>query len=190
MIAPILHTERLTLRMPRLADFKPRAAFFASDRSVYEGGPKPRAKAWREWASDVGQWPLMGYGPFAVDMGTETAGAEYVGEVGVYHAADFPAPELGWFVTPAAESRSVAFEAARAVMAWVRRSFGWDEIINIIDPANTRSIALAEGMGAWKEREYDHVSHGTERVYRHPGPRSGQGAAAPRAYTASAERGA
>ena len=68
MIAPTLHTERLTLRMPRLADFEPRAAFYASDRSVYEGGPKPRAAAWREWASDVGQWPLMGYGPFAVDI--------------------------------------------------------------------------------------------------------------------------
>ena len=47
MIAPTLHTERLTLRMPRLADFEPRAAFYASDRSVYEGGPKPRAAAWR-----------------------------------------------------------------------------------------------------------------------------------------------
>ncbi|THD85178.1 N-acetyltransferase [Aliigemmobacter aestuarii] len=142
MIAPTLHTERLTLRMPRLADFEPRVAFYASDRSVWEGGPKARASVWREWASDVGQWPLMGYGPFAVDMG-----GDYVGEVGIYHAADFPAPELGWFVTPAAEGRGIALEAARAVMGWVRRALGWDEIINIIDPANVRSIALGLRLG-------------------------------------------
>jgi hypothetical protein len=38
MIAPTLHTDRLTLRMPVLADFGPRAAFYASERSVWEGG--------------------------------------------------------------------------------------------------------------------------------------------------------
>jgi RimJ/RimL family protein N-acetyltransferase len=142
MIAPALHTARLTLRMPRLEDFGPRAAFYASDRSVWEGGPMPRAAAWRIWASDIGQWPLLGYGPFSV----EQDGA-YVGEVGIYHAADYPEPELGWFVTPEAEGRGVAFEAARAVMAWVRRSFGWDEVTNIIDPANARSIALGLRLG-------------------------------------------
>ena len=137
MLAPTLHTERLTLRMPVLGDFEHRAAFYASDRSVWEGGPLSRVEAWRVWASDVGQWPLMGYGPFSVERG-----GDYLGEVGIYHAAEYPAPELGWFVVPGAEGRGFALEAARAVMAWVRRSFGWDEITNIIDPRNDRSIAL------------------------------------------------
>ena len=44
MTAPTLTTARLTLRMPVLADFGPRAAFHASDRSVYEGGPCGRAE--------------------------------------------------------------------------------------------------------------------------------------------------
>lgn len=142
MIAPTLHTERLTLRMPVLGDFEHRAAFYASDRSVWEGGPLSRVQAWRVWASEVGQWPLMGYGPFSVD-----AGGAYVGEVGIYHAADYPAPELGWFVVPAAEGRGYAREAAQAVMAWVRRAFGWDTITNIIDPGNARSIALGLRLG-------------------------------------------
>jgi RimJ/RimL family protein N-acetyltransferase len=142
MQEPILHTERLTLRMPRIEDFEPRAAFYASERSVWEGGPLSRVQAWRVWASEVGQWPLMGYGPFSVD-----AGGDYVGEVGVYHAAEFPEPELGWFVVPEAEGRGYAAEAAQAVMGWVRRTFGWDEIVNIIDAGNARSVALGLRLG-------------------------------------------
>ncbi|MBA4350545.1 MAG: N-acetyltransferase [Rhodobacter sp.] len=142
MIAPTLHTERLTLRMPVLGDFEHRAAFYASDRSVWEGGPLSRFEGWRIWASEVGQWPLMGYGPFSVE-----ADGAYVGEVGIYHAAEYPAPELGWFVVPEAEGRGYALEAARAVMGWVRRALGWDEITNIIDPGNARSIALGLRLG-------------------------------------------
>jgi RimJ/RimL family protein N-acetyltransferase len=142
MIAPTLHTERLTLRMPVLADFEPRAAFAASPRSIFEGGPMERAAAWRIFASEVGQWPLMGYGPFSVEM----AGA-YVGEVGIYHPSDYPEPELGWFVVPEAEGRGIAMEAARAVMVWARKTFGWDRLVNYIDPGNARSIMLGLRLG-------------------------------------------
>jgi RimJ/RimL family protein N-acetyltransferase len=142
MIAPTLTTARLTLRMPVLADFEHRAAFYASARSVPEGGPLTRAAAWRIWASEVGQWPLMGYGPFSVDMdGT------YAGEVGIYHAAEYPAPELGWFVVPAAEGQGIAAEAAGAVLAWVARTFDWPHVTNIIDAGNARSIALGLRLG-------------------------------------------
>lgn len=144
MIAPVLHTERLTLRMPVLADFGPRAEFYASDRSVWEGGPLPRAEAWRIWASEVGQWPLMGYGPFSVE---DRATGTYLGEVGIYHPEGYPEPELGWFVTAEAEGRGIAVEAAQAVMLWARKAFGWDDITNIIDPGNARSIALGLRLG-------------------------------------------
>lgn len=142
MIAPTLHTGRLSLRMPRLDDFQHRAAFYGSERSVWEGGPVSRIQAWRIWASEVGQWPLMGYGPFSVEEN-----GVYVGEVGIYHAAEYPEPELGWFVVPEAEGRGIAAEAARAVMAWARDAFGWDEITNIIDAGNARSIALGLRLG-------------------------------------------
>lgn len=142
MQAPVLHTERLTLRLPRLEDFEARAAFYASERSVWEGGPLSRVQAWRVWASDVGLWPLRGYGPFSVERD-----GSYIGEVGIYQGAEFPEPEQGWFVVPEAEGRGFAAEAARAVMGWVRQRFGWDEVTNIIDPRNTRSIALGLRLG-------------------------------------------
>jgi RimJ/RimL family protein N-acetyltransferase len=144
VLAPTLQTTRLTLRMPRLADFEAWSAFFATDRSVYEGGPKDRHAAWQHWAADVALWSLKGYGPFGVD---DRATGAYLGEVGIYHGEGYPAPELGWFVTPEAEGRGVALEAARAVLDWVRATFDWPHITNIIDPANTRSIALGLRLG-------------------------------------------
>lgn len=142
MTFPVLSTERLTLRVPVLADFEHRAAFYASDRSVWEGGPFDRARAWRIFASEAGQWLLMGYGPFSV----ERRGA-YVGEVGIYHGAEFPEPELGWFVVPDAEGQGIAAEAARAVMAWAKAAFGWTRLVSIIDPRNARSIATGLRLG-------------------------------------------
>jgi RimJ/RimL family protein N-acetyltransferase len=66
---------------------------------------------------------------------------------GIYHGEGYPAPELGWFVVPAAEGRGIAHEAARAVLGWVAASFDWPHITNIIEPANTRSIALGLRLG-------------------------------------------
>jgi RimJ/RimL family protein N-acetyltransferase len=142
MIAPTLTTGRLTLRMPVLADFEPRAVFAASERSIFEGGPIDRAAAWRVFASEVGQWPLLGYGPFSMEMD-----GAYVGEVGIYDPVDYPEPELGWFVVPEAEGQGIAAEGARAVMVWARKAFGWDRLVNYIDPANSRSIMLGLRLG-------------------------------------------
>lgn len=144
MIAPTLTTDRLTLRMPQLSDFDTIAAYHASDRSRHEGGPNTRVQAWRIWASDVALWPLKGYGPFAVD---DRATGAFVGEVGIFHAEGYPEPELGWFVTPQAEGKGVALEAARAVLGWLRGAFAWPDVTSIIDPANQRSIALGLRLG-------------------------------------------
>jgi RimJ/RimL family protein N-acetyltransferase len=141
---PVLKTERLRLRAPQLSDFEHHAAFFASDRSVHEGGPKERQSAWQHWAADVALWALKGYGPFGVE---DRATGAYQGEVGLFHGEGYPSPELGWFVTPQAEGKGIACEAARAVLSWVKASFDWPHVTNIIEPANDRSIALGLRLG-------------------------------------------
>lgn len=141
---PTLETERLVLRAPKLADFERWAEFFASDRSKWERGPLDRVEGYRAWAADVALWPLRGYGAFGMEL-RQTG--DYLGEVGIYQSAEFPAPELGWFVVPEAEGRGYAAEGARAVMSWVRRTFGWDRLCSIIDPGNARSIALGLRLG-------------------------------------------
>lgn len=164
MTPPTLHTDRLTLRAPRLADFEVWADFFASPRSIHEGGPKNRLAAWQHWAADVALWTLKGYGPFGVD---DRATGAYLGEVGIYHGEGYPAPELGWFVVPDAEGKGVASEAARAVLDWVRSTFDWPLITNIIEPANTRSIALGLRLGGVIDPTLPGVRHPGDVVIRH-----------------------
>jgi RimJ/RimL family protein N-acetyltransferase len=143
-LVPVLDTPRLRLRAPVLADFEAHASFGASDRSWHEGGPHDRAAAWRIWASDVALWMLRGYGPFGVE---DRASGAYLGQVGIFQAEGYPGPELGWFVVPAAEGKGVAHEAAQAVLDWLRRATDWAHVTSIIEPANTRSIALGLRLG-------------------------------------------
>jgi RimJ/RimL family protein N-acetyltransferase len=142
--APVIETERLRLRMPRFEDFAHRQAYYASDRAIWEGGPFSAEQAWRIFASEVGQWSLMGLGPFSMD---DRETGEYLGEVGVYQPMGYPEPELGWYVVDHAEGRGLAAEGAHAVMVWAYKTFGWDHIDNYIDPGNVRSIALGLRLG-------------------------------------------
>ncbi len=141
---PTLQTDRLTMRAPKLSDFERWAEFFASDRSKWERGPLDRVQGYQTWAADVALWQLRGYGAFGIE---DRATGAYLGEVGIYEPEGFPQTELGWFVVPEAEGRGYAFEGAKAVMAWARARFGWDRLCSIIDPGNTRSIALARRLG-------------------------------------------
>ena len=144
MTIPMLQTERLRLRAPRLADFEHWAAFFASDRSKYERGPLDRIEGYRAWAADVALWQLRGNGGFGMD---ERQTGAYVGEAGIYQPEGYSGPELGWFVVPEADGKGYAFEGAKAVMAWVRRTLGWTQITLIVDPGNVRSMALGMRLG-------------------------------------------
>jgi len=118
---PVIDTERLTLRAPRLEDFEPYAAYFASARAELERGRRDRAGAWKEFSAVAGQWLLRGYGGFSIE---DRANGGYLGEVGVFHEDNYPEPELGWMVVAAAEGRGIAHEAAVATRRWAYRALG------------------------------------------------------------------
>ena len=160
---PTLATERLTLRAPRLADFERWAEFFASDRSKWERGPLDRVAGYQTWAADVALWQLRGYGAFGME---DRATGRYLGEVGIYEPEGFPQAELGWFTVPEAEGKGFAFEGAKAVIAWARETFGWDRLVSIIDPANTRSIALGLRLGGVIDPDLPGIDPG-DVVIRH-----------------------
>lgn len=166
-LAPTLQTERLTLRGPEARDYELIAAFFADDvRSRGFGGPQNRNEAWRWFASMIGHWVLHGYSFWILD----TRAGETVGMVGIWGPEGWPEPELGWVMFENGEGKGYAYEAALAVRAHAYQNLGFTTLSSNIFPGNTRSIALAERMGAVREREYDNVTHGAEIVYRHPGP--------------------
>lgn len=166
MSIPSLTTDRLTLRAPALADFEPYAAFWASERSIYEGGPRDRRGAWRDFACDVAAWPLRGFGAWSVEART---GGRWLGMVGLFQPEGYAEPEIGWTLAPEAEGRGFAEEAARAARAWAFGVRGLTTLVSYVDPRNARSIRLAERLGAWLDPQAARPDPG-DLVFRHPGP--------------------
>jgi len=164
---PTLTTDRLILRAPEARDFEGVATFFAdAERSWGFGGPLSRNEAWRWFASMIGHWVLHGYGFWMVD----TREGEPVGFVGIWSPEGWPEPELGWVVYQGAEGKGYAREAAEEIRRYAYAVLGFETLSSNIIPGNARSVALAERMGAQYERSFENVTHGTEMVYRHPGP--------------------
>lgn len=164
---PVLETERLTLRAPRLADFDAMAAFMASERARFVGGPNTLGQAWRSFGHVVGHWALRGFGLFV--YADKTTGAP-LGATGPWYPADWPERELGWTLwDPANEGRGFAFEAARAARDHAYSTLGWTTAVSYIDPENTRSIALAERLGATRD-DAAARPHPEDLVFRHPAP--------------------
>lgn len=163
---PTITTARLTLRGPRADDFEQVADFYADkERSWGFGGPLPRGEAWRWWASMIGHWHLRGYGFWIV---TDTQTHDVYGMVGLWYPVGWPEPELGWVMFAAGEGKGIAFEAATAIRDHAYSVLGWTTLTSNIVPGNSRSVALAERLGAVYERTYDNIAMGEDMMYRHP----------------------
>ncbi len=166
--APTLETERLVLRGPAPRDFDPMIAFL-TDRTRAEGfgAYDNRHDAWRWIALSVGHWHIHGYGYFTIQ---DRATGQPAGITGIWNPDGWPEPELGWVVFDGYEGRGIAFEAAARAREWAYDTLGFTTLTSNIVPGNTRSVALAERLGAWFEREYTNVHMGRDMLYRHPGP--------------------
>jgi len=166
--APILETERLILRGPEPRDIEPMIAFLLDQNRASGFGAAPnRGEAWRWFTLNVGHWHIHGYGYFSIEMkdSGETAGIS-----GIWNPEGWPEPELGWVVFDGFEGKGIAQEAAARARRYAYQDLGFTTLTSNIVPGNTRSIALAERLGAWFEREYENVHMGHDLLYRHPGP--------------------
>lgn len=164
---PTLTTERLILRAPQESDLEAEVAFYASERSAHVGGPVPRDQVWRMLATFLGHWALRGYGFWGIQ--DRETGA-YLGRAGLWFPEGWPEREIGWALMAGAEGRGIAKEAALAAREYAYKVLNWETTISLIAPSNTRSIALAERLGARYEKNFDHARFGKSLIYRHPSP--------------------
>lgn len=162
---PTLETARLRLRAPGARDFDAYAAFRASDRARFVGGPFSRADSFTPFCALFGHWQVRGYGRWIV---ADRAEDRALGLVGLHFPEGWPEPELAWSLFDGAEGRGIALEAARAARDFARDRLGWTTAISLIAPGNARSIALAERLGAVHDGDHDHLHYGRLRRYRHP----------------------
>lgn len=166
---PVLETERLRLRPPAEGDVEDRVAFRSGPRARSVGGRLHRNEVWRGLAVHLGHWALRGCGMWAVD---ERATGAFGGNAGPRYPEGWPEPEIGWTLPDRAEGRGIAREAA-AARAWACRRLGWRTAIGLIDPANDRSVRLAERLGAQADGGFVHARLGPQyrpmRICRHSG---------------------
>lgn len=166
---PTITTARLTLRAPRLSDFDAYAEFRTSDRARFVGGPNTQIQAWGQFIGLPGQWAIRGYGRWiAADRESDAP----LGVVGLLYPVGWPEPEIAWSMFAAGEGRGLAHEAALAARDYAYATAGWTTAISLIDPTNTRSVALAERLGCRPDGDYQHEIFGAMQIWRHPGPQT------------------
>lgn len=142
----VIETERLILRVTRSEDFEPWAEMMTDyEATRFLGGTQDRATAWRSVSAMAGSWLLNGFGMFSF---IEKTSGRWIGRGGPWFPNGWPGREIGWSIAPAAQRQGYALEGASACMNYAFDVLGWDEAIHCIDPANTRSIRLAEKLGS------------------------------------------
>lgn len=143
---PTLHTERLTIREPRVEDFDAFSAFIQSDRTVHIGGPYVGLKdANRMWGNLAGQWVQRGYGSFTVTL----KDGNPVGSMGPWHPIIWPEPEFGWTLWSADyEGHGYVTEAMKTIIPWAWDVMDAHSIVSYINAPNTASAGVAKRLGA------------------------------------------
>lgn len=154
---PIIETERLRLRAHRAEDFAASHALW-SDPAITRfigGATSSEQQSWFRLLRYAGQWPISGFGYWAIE---DKASGEFAGEAGF---ADFKrairddmrdVPEIGWVVAPRFQGQGYAKEAVRAIVAWGDERLSGDRTVCMIDPQNAPSIRVARACGY---REFD-----------------------------------
>lgn len=140
-----LVTDRLILRPPAQHDLDRCVAFSMSERAKFVGGHVPEFRAWMTFAGTLGHWQLRGFGLWAV---TAKGDDTIIGLVGPFYPDGWPETEIGWMMFDGSEGKGFAQEAAVATLQDARDRLGWTNIVHYIDPLNTRSIVLAQRLGA------------------------------------------
>lgn len=144
----MIETQRLILRrIDPQRDFEAIAHAMADENTVRYLGVKPmnRQEAWRSMAAIMGHWEIRGFGFFSLES-KETG--EWVGRVGPWYPEGWPAPEIGWTISPDHLRKGYATEAARASLDYAFNKLGWQEVIHVILPGNAGSIGVAEKIGS------------------------------------------
>jgi RimJ/RimL family protein N-acetyltransferase len=154
--APVLETDRLTLRAHRLTDFDAFAAMRRDpeDYRLISGVPSTGEESWSRLLRYRGHWAMLGFGYWVVEAKDD---GRYMGEVGLANYRrdiDPPLdnrPEAGWSLVSTEHGKGHATEAMRRVLTWADESLDAPEIVAIFNPNHTVSVRVARKLGFVEE---------------------------------------
>ena len=148
MDIPTLETNRLIMRSFRASDIDDYTAMVSHpDVSPFisvSGEPMDRLEAWKHMATAMGHWALRGFGIWAIE---EKTSGQFVGRSGLHYPETWPGGEVGYALVRKHWGKGYATEAVCAARDYAFEKLNWNEVISIIRPNNTRSIAVAKRIG-------------------------------------------
>ncbi len=154
---PVLETERLVLRAPRIDDLPLWTQIWTNPEAAH---PATEEGAYDNFCTYVAGWMLHGHGLWSVEQKADGTLAGFV-MLGLEWADE--APELGWALSPEHRGKGYAVEAASAAQSHAIALFGPGVVVSYIAEANVGSIKVAERLGATRIENFDE----TTRVYSH-----------------------
>lgn len=144
--APVLETERLTLRGPEQGDLPEFTRFVTSSpRMLAQNETVSKEQAWYAFLTGVGHWHWHGFGFFTLTLHGQNLP---LGRVGLLKHSNWPRVELAWHLFDGAEGQGYATEAGRAVRRWAYQAHGFSQLVSYIDCTNHRSQSVAKRLGA------------------------------------------
>lgn len=134
-----IHTERLVLRRPTLADVPAIHAIFgdADVMTYWSSGPHQTLEETREWLLPVLNDPVGSAFDLFIDLN-----GEIIGKMGCWQL-----PEIGFALARRFWGKGYADEALNAFLASIREAAVCDYLIADVDPRNVRSKMLLERCG-------------------------------------------
>jgi RimJ/RimL family protein N-acetyltransferase len=152
MLKALPITERLLLRPWRASDGEPFAELNADPevmRYIGNGRPMTRADSDALVQAIEAHWAEHGFGLWcAAPREDPDTCLGFIGlAVPSFLPAVLPAVEVGWRLARPAWGRGLATEGARAALGYAFRTLELESVISVIDPANDRSVRVAETLG-------------------------------------------
>lgn len=148
---PMLETRRLTLRAMEMQDFPCLDGIVNGPGGSGVGGPQPRDETWFDFAQMMATWTWRGHGWWTVCTHDDTT--EALGFAGIGFEPGDQEPELGYMFAQKAQRQGYATEVGQAVLRFARTHLGLKTLVSYINPDNTRSIAVAERLGAARDTD-------------------------------------
>ncbi len=152
-----IETPRLRLRHWIEDDFEPLAAMCA-DARVMEFFPAPfsREESAAMWKRIHDHFSDHGFGPWAVEVDGEFAGAMGLNWITRFETHFTPCIEIGYRFRTEFWGRGLATEAGEATLRYGFERLGLQEIVAFTIPANKRSRRVMEKLGLVFSEEFDH----------------------------------